>query len=160
MRIKCNPLTVRTRTLLHKHWVGGFRGEGIPPPFHAPHGIDCILIQLFYSVLDNNLIVVIICFPPQSLTDDGIKPVCENCKKLERLSISNCEGLTDATLRKLGSSCFELRLLEAVGCSHFTDAGFKALANVSEEGGGRPWRGGERGEKGGGGRMEGGEEDL
>ena len=67
---------------------------------------------------------------PQTITDDGIRAVCENCPQLQTLNFSGCESLTDATLKKLGASCRGLKQLEAAGCSHFTDSGFQALASV------------------------------
>jgi len=66
----------------------------------------------------------------QSITDEAIQKLSQNCPNIHYLCVSGCANLTDATLTALAQYCPKLRTFEATGCSQFTDNGFQALAKV------------------------------
>ena len=67
----------------------------------------------------------------QSIEDEAVQQLAENCQRLHYLCLSGCSHLTDASLIVLAQQCHMLSTLEVAGCSQFTDAGFQALARVS-----------------------------
>lgn len=66
----------------------------------------------------------------QSITDDSIQKLAQNCPNIHYLCVSGCANLTDTSLMALAQHCHKLSTFEAAGCSQFTDGGFQALARV------------------------------
>ena len=66
----------------------------------------------------------------KALTDNPMKTLAYNCRKLKSINIAGCWRLKDATIYGIASSCRDIEMFDISGCYYMTDGVLKHFAKL------------------------------